>query len=155
MSINQVLSGQIQMPSSNNNTITQTQTPAQTQTQTQTQPVSSVNISAVSNTINPSQYVYDGQTTLYINSTLNQTNNSVRLKYFDPTTGYPNLSSTSSMGSFGFDNWNFDLNPQNYLNGNVTSSNLLSEQTTMYDNLQPPFSTPNHLGMYSVDITNN
>lgn len=149
MSINQVLSGQIQLPSQSNNTqITQ----LTTQTNT-TQTVSSVNISPVSGTIDPSLYVYDGQTTLYINSTVNQTNNSVRLKYFDPVTGYPNMNMSSSP-SFGFDNWNFDLTPQNYLNGCVTSSNLLGEQTSMYDNLQPPFSTPNYLGMYSVDITN-
>jgi hypothetical protein len=54
-----------------------------------------------------------------------------------------------------FTNWNFDLTPQNYLNGCVTSSNLLGEQTSMYDNFQPPFSTPNYLGMYSLDLTNN
>jgi hypothetical protein len=148
MSINQVLSGQIQMFSQNNNTPTTI-----TSTPTTTPIVSSVNITAVGNSIDPSQYVYDGQTTLYINSTVNQNNNSVRLKYFDPVTGYPNLS--SSMGAnFGFNNWNFDLTPQNYLNGCVSSSNLLGEQTSMYNNFQPPFSTPNYLGMYSVDITN-
>ena len=152
MSINQVLSGQIQLPSQSNNTQTITQATTQTNA---TQTVSSVNISPVAGTIDPSLYVYDGQTTLYINSTVNQTNNSVRLKYFDPVTGYPNLSSTSMTGTFGFGNWNFDMTPQNYLNGCVTSSNLLGEQTSMYDNLQPPFSTPNYLGMYSVDITNN
>ena len=152
MSINQVLSGQIQLPSQLNNTQTITQSSTQTNT---VQTVSSVNISPVAGTIDPSMYVYDGQTTLYINSTVNQTNNSVRLKYFDPVTGYPNMSSGSMGSGFGFDNWNFDLTPQNYLNGCVASSNLLGEQTSMYNNLQPPFSTPNYLGMYSVDITNN
>lgn len=149
--MNQVLSGQIQMPTQNNNTQTTTTTTASTSS---SQTVSSVNISAVGSTIDPSSYVYDGQTQLYINSTVNQTNNSVRLKYFDPVTGYPNGVMGGS-SSFGFDNWNFDLTPQNYLNGCVTSSNLLGEQTAMYDNLQPPFSSPNYLGMYSVDITNN
>lgn len=150
MSINQVLNGQIQLPQSN---IIQTsvQTPAQT---TVSQVVSSVNISPVNNTIDPSLYIYDGQTTLYINSTVNQTNNSVRLKYFDPVTGYPNLSGSASAGA-GFSNWNFDLTSQNYLLGNVSSSNLLGEDTSMYENLQPPFSTPNFLGTYSLDITNN
>lgn len=148
--MNQVLSGQIQLPTQNNNTQTITTT---TNTSTSaTQNISSVNISSVGNSIDPSLYVYDGQTTLYINSTVNQTNNSVRLKYFDPVTGYPNMGSTPS---FGFNNWNFDLTSQNYLNGCVASSNLLGEQTSMYDNLQPPFSTPNFLGMYSVDVTNN
>lgn len=150
MSINQVLSGQIQIPAQNNNTLTSVPTTTTTTTQT----VSSVNISPVLNTIDPSLYVYDGQTILYINSTVNQTNNSVRLKYFDPVSGYPNLnSSTIGSPAFGFDNWNFDLTPQNYLNGCVSSSNLLGEQTAMYDNLQPPVSSPNYLGMYSIDIT--
>lgn len=157
MSINQVLSGQIQLPTQNNNT--QTIIPPNNSSTVQVQPVSSVNISQVSNTIDPSLYVYDGQTTLFINSTVNQTNNSVRLKYFDPTTGYPNMASASSsttpVPGFGFNNWNYDLSPMNYLNGSVANSNLLGEQTSMYDNFQLPFSTPNHLGMYSIDITNN
>ena len=151
MSINQVLNGQIQLPTQNN-TPTISQSSSQT---TATQQVASVNISPVSNTIDPSMYVYDGQTTLYINSTVNQTNNSVRLKYFDPVTGYPNLPSGVGGINPNFSNWNFDLTPQNYLNGCITSSNLLGEQTSMYDNLQPPFSTPNYLGMYSLDVTNN
>jgi hypothetical protein len=140
------------MPTQNNNTQTTTTT---TTSSSSSQTVSSVNISPVGNTIDASSYVYDGQTQLYINSTVNQTNNSVRLKYFDPVTGYPNMSSSMGTAGFGFENWNFDLTPQNYLNGCVSSSNLLGEQTSMYDNLQPPFSTPNYLGMYSVDITNN
>lgn len=148
--MNQVLSGQIELPSSNNNTQTTSQT---TTSSTSSQNVSSVNITPVSNTIDPSAYVYDGQTTLYINSTVNQTNNSVRLKYFDPVSGYPN-NTMSGVPGFGFDNWNFDLTPQNYLNGCVSSSNLFGEQTAMYDNFQPPFSSPNYLGMYSVDIAN-
>jgi hypothetical protein len=147
--MNQLLSGLIQFPTANNSTPSN----MQTTTQTKTQVVSDINISPVGNTINPSLYVYDGQTTLYINSTVNQTNNSVRLKYFDPVSGYPNNSGSGP--SFGFDNWNFDLTNQNYLNGITASSNLLGEQTFMYDNLQQPFSTPNHLGMYSLDITNN
>lgn len=156
MSINQVLSGQIQLPAQNNNTQTITTSTSSTSSTSSasSQTLSSVNISAVGNTIDPTSYVYDGQTQLYINSTVNQTNNSVRLKYFDPVSGYPNMSSSMDAG-FGFDNWNFDLTPQNYLNGCVSSSNLLGEQTAMYDNLQPPFSSPNYLGMYSVDVTNN
>lgn len=149
MSMNQVLNGQIQMPSQS--TTTQT---TSTGSSSNTQTVSSVNISPVGNSIDPRQYIYDGQTNLYINSTVNLNNNSVRLKYFDPVSGYPNMVNGGAPG-FGFDNWNFDLTPQNYLNGNVCSSNLLNEETNMYSNLQPPFSTPNYLGMYSVDITNN
>ncbi len=151
MSINQLLNGKIQLPTQTNQTQIQTQTSAQTATQT----LSSVNISPVSDSIDPSLYVYDGQTTLYINSTVNQTNNSVRLKYFDPTTGFPNLPGGMGSSNPNFSNWNFDLTPQNYLNGCVSSSNLLNEETTMYDNLQPPYPNSNYLGMYSVDITNN
>lgn len=151
--MNQVLSGQIQIPTQNNNVQT-TPVTYSTSTSSTSSSVSNVNISAVGNTIDPSLYVYDGQTQLYINSTVNQTNNSVRLKYFDPVSGYPN-SAMGISSDFGFGNWNFDLTPQNYLNGCVTSSNLLGEETAMYNNLQPPFSTPNYLGMYSVDITNN
>jgi len=154
MSINQVLNGQIQLPPQNNN-IQTTQLTSQTTSTAATQAISSVNITPVNNTIDPSLYVYDGQTTLFINSTVNQTNNSVRLKYFDPVTGYPNLPGGMGVNNPNFSNWNFDLTPQNYLNGCVSSSNLLEEQISMYDNFQPPFSTPNYLGIYSLDITNN
>lgn len=150
MSINQLLSGQIQLPTQNNISQINTLNTSLTTQQVQTAPVLDINITPVGTTIDPRLYVYDGQTTLYINSTVNQTNNSVRLKYFDPVSGYPNLPSATPQ-SFG--SWNFDLTPQNYLNGCVTSSNLIGEETTMYDNLQPPFSTPNYLGMYSLDVT--
>ncbi len=149
-------SGQIQLPTQGNNTTTTTTTTTTTNKVT----VSDINISPVSNTIDPSLYAYDGQTILYINSTVNQTNNSVVLQYFDPVAGYPYNGQPSSYGfpSIGssnpFTNWNFDLTPQNYLNGCVTSSNLMSEQTYLYDNLQPPVYTPNYLGQYSIDITN-
>lgn len=140
-----LLNGQVQLPSGNNtNTITSTSNTSATQT------VSDINISPVGSTIDPSLYVYDGQTNLLINSTINQNNNLVQLKYFDPVTGYPNLPS----GPSGFGNWNFDITAQNFLNGSVTSSNLFGEQTYLYDNLQPPMSTPNYLGLYSVDISN-
>ena len=142
-----LLSGQVQMPSANNMVSQQTTSTQQTQT------VSDINISPVSNSIDPSLYTYDGQTTLYINSTVNQNNNSVVLQYFDPVSGYPNLNSSMSSG-FGFDNWGFDLVPQNYLNGCSTSSNMFGESTFLYNNLQPPLTTPNYLGLSSIDITN-
>lgn len=157
-SLNQLFSsGLIQLPSSNNPTQTpQPQTSSRNTTNTPV--VSDVNITAVSNSLDPTTYVYDGQTTLYINSTANQNNNSVQLQYFDPVTGYPNLNNGPygypSPIQTGFDNWNFDITPQNYLNGCVTSSNLMSDNTYMYDNLQPPVYTPNYLGTYSLDITN-
>jgi len=149
-----LLNGQIQLSNGNNTTNT---TSSVTKSTTTSTVVSDINIFAVGNSIDPSLYVYDGQTTLYINSTVNQNNNSVQLQYFDPVTGYPNTVSgpygyPTPMSS-GFRNWNNDLTPQNYLNGCTTNSNLLGENTYMYDNLQPPISTPNYLGLYSIDIT--
>ena len=157
MSLNQLArNGSIQLPSANNTTSTQNNVSTTPASSTQT--VSSVNISPVGNSLDPSLYTYDGQTTLYINSTVNQNNNSVQLQYFDPVTGYPNTNTAPygypSPMTTGFGNWNFDLTPQNYLNGCVTSSNLLGENTYMYDNLQPPISTPNYLAAYSIDIAN-
>ena len=147
--------GQIQLPSVNNTT---TSTSISSSTSSSSQSVSEVNISPVGNSIDPSLYVYDGQTNLLINSTVNQNNNSVQLQYFDPVTGYPN----NNAGPYGYPNpmsngltnWNYDISPQNNLNGCVTSSNLLGEPTYLYDNLQPPTSTPNYLGLYSIDIAN-
>jgi hypothetical protein len=152
-----LLSGQIQLPSGNNTSSSTSSSSSSSSSSSQT--VSDINIFPTGNTIDPSLYVYDGQTHLLINSTVNQNNNSVQLQYFDPTTGYPNNSSgpygyPNPMGGNNFSNWNFDLTPQNNLNGCVLSSNLLSEQTYLYDNLQPPSSSPNYLGLYSVDITN-
>lgn len=148
-----LLNGQIQLPTGNNTTSTTTTSSSSTQS------VSDVNISPVGNSIDPSLYVYDGQTTLLINSTVNQNNNSVQLQYFDPVTGYPNNTGGSPYGypnpmGSGFGNWNYDLTPQNNLNGCVTSSNLLGDNTFLYDNLQAPVTPPNYLGLYSVDITN-
>lgn len=153
------LNGQIQLPSGNNTSTSTTSTTSSTSTSSQS--VSDVNISPVGNSIDPSLYVYDGQTILLINSTVNQNNNSVQLQYFDPVTGYPNNTGNGPYGypspmgtNTGFTNWNFDLQPQNNLNGCVIGSNLLGDQTYLYDNLQPPISTSNYLGLYSVDIAN-
>ena len=153
---NSLLNGQIQLPNANKNNFTTTTSSTASSVLTQT--VSDINISPVGHSIDPSLYVYDGQTTLYINSTINQNNNSVQLQYFDPVTGYPNNTSPGPYGypnpmASGFGNWNNDLTPQSYLNGCVSNSNLLGESTYLYDNLQPPMSTPNYLGLYSIDIT--
>ena len=153
-----LLNGQIQLPSGNN---TSTSTTTSTSSSS-SQSVSDINICPVVNSIDPSLYVYDGQTNLLINSTVNQNNNSVQLQYFDPVTGYPNCGITTPSTPYnynsqitnGFSNWNFDLTPQNNLNGCITSSSLMGEQTYLYDNLQPPTLTPNYLGLYSIDIAN-
>ena len=152
-----LLNGQIQLPSGNNSSKSTSTT---TTTTSSSQSVADINISPVGNSIDPSLYVYDGQTILLINSTVNQNNNSVQLQYFDPVTGYPNVSTgpynypTTWGTSNNFSNWNFDLQPQSNLNGCVIGSNLLGDQTYLYDNLQAPVSTPNYLGLYSIDIAN-
>jgi hypothetical protein len=153
-----LLSGQIQLPSGNNTSTSLTSTSGASSS---SQTVSDINISPVGVSIDPSLYVYDGQTILLINSTVNQNNNQVQLQYFDPVTGYPSTGLTSPYGNPypgtitpGFSNWNFDLTPLNNLNGCVTGSNLLGEQTYLYDNLQHPTSTANYLGLYSIDIAN-
>lgn len=158
-SFGSLLNGQIQLPSGNN---TSTSASTSTTSTSSSQTVSDINISPVGNSIDPSLYVYDGQTTLLINSTVNQNNNSVQLQYFDPVTGYPNNGISNPPVPYGypnpitpgFSNWNFDITPQNNLNGCVVGSNLLGDQTYLYDNLQPPVTTPNYLGLYSIDIAN-
>jgi hypothetical protein len=115
-----------------------------------------IDIFPVNNSILSSQYVYDGQTILLINSTLNPNSNIVKAQYFNPVSGSP-----GSSGPLGFAEWNFDLVPQNYLNGVMTSSSLLSENTSIYSNLQS-FSQYNQysdtnlisLGQYELDIVN-
>jgi hypothetical protein len=161
MSFNQFSSGLIQLPSSNNqnqlmsttSSVSSTSGTSGTSGTSAQTIVSDINISPVGNSIDPTLYVYDGLTTLYINSTVNLTSNAVQLQYFDPVTGYPNMG-MSSGPNFGFQNWNFDMVSQNYLNGCATSSNLLGESTYLYDNLQQPSSSPNYLGTHSIDITN-
>jgi len=106
-------------------------------------------IFATGSSINPTNYVYDGQTVLMINSTLSPNSNIVKAQYFDPVTGYPN---SSASGSTGFGNWNFDLVQTSYLNGTMSSSSLLSESTSIYSNLQPYNSS---LGLYNIDIVNS
>jgi len=106
---------------------------------------SDVNIFPVNSSLDASNYVYDGQTILMINSTLNPNSNLIKAQYFDPVNGSNGMS-----GSFGFIDWNFNLTSSSYLNGSMSASSLLSEQTTLYNNLQP---FNNSLGNYSLDIT--
>ena len=105
-----------------------------------------VDIFPVNSSINSSNYVYDGQTVLMINSTLNPNANFVKAQYFDPVHG----GVPQSMNS-GFSDWNYDLVPSSYLNGAYSSSALLSEPTYLFNNLQPYSSS---LGNYTLDIEN-
>ena len=105
----------------------------------------------VGTSINPTNFVYDGQTILMINSTINPNANVVRAQYFDPVTGQ--VPPLSSSGTFypDFSNWNYDLVSTSYLNGAYSSSALLAEPTYLYSNLQP---ISNSLGQYTLDIEN-
>ena len=96
-----------------------------------------VDITSVGNTINPSNYVYDGQTMLMINSTINPNANVIKAQYFDPVAGEvpPLLSSGAVVPNLM--NWNYDLVNTSFLNGAFSSSALLQESTYLYNNLQP------------------
>ncbi len=144
-SINSMLiSGQVQTGSSGTNN--QTATSGTTATATTTTITTDVDIFPVGKSINPTNFVYDGQTVLMINSTLNPNANIVKAQYFDPVYGgVPG-------GLMNFDSWNFDMVPNSYLNGSYSSSALLSEPTYLFNNLQPITSA---LGQYTLDIQND
>jgi hypothetical protein len=101
---------------------------------------SDCNIFPVGSTLDPSNYMYDGQTILMVNSTLNQNINTAQAKYYDPTT-------TSTAG------WNFDMQSNNIVNGMYSYSSLLDNEVDLYTNLLPTNSAP-PTGKYSLDITN-
>lgn len=106
---------------------------------TTTQP--DCNIYPVNNTINPSDVVYHEQTVLMVNSTVNQNANTVTATYFDPVTG----------ATCTFPNWNFDLGSCSYLNGTMSTSSLLSDDLSIFSNMQP---ISNATGKHNIDITN-
>ncbi len=133
----QLISGQVQTSTGTGNNTT-TATPASNTITTD------VDIFAVGNSINPTNFTYDGQTVLMINSTLNPNANVVKAQYFDPVYG-------GVPGGFGFTDWNFDLVPNSYLNGSFSSSALLSEPTYLFNNLQPITTA---LGQFTLDIEN-
>jgi hypothetical protein len=100
----------------------------------------------VGNTLNSNNFIYDGQTVLLINSSINQSSNLVQLSYFNPVTG------VTGSGATGFNEWNFDLVSNSFLNGTFTQSSLLSSQTNLYNNLENTESTV--LNTYNLDISN-
>jgi hypothetical protein len=99
------------------------------------------NIYQVNNTINPSDSIYHDQTILMVNSTCNQNANTVQAGYFDPVTG----------ASCSFPNWGYDLNSCSYLNGTMSASSLLSDDVSIFSNMQP---ISNSTGKHNIDITN-
>ena len=96
----------------------------------------------VGDTIDPTNYVYDGVTVMNINTSLNPCSNYIKAQYFNPVTGAPDV---------GFSNWNYDLVNTSYLNGTAATSTLLGETTLSFNNLQ---SFNGSLGTYNIDITN-
>jgi hypothetical protein len=65
----------------------------------------------------------------------------VTATYFDPVTG----------ATCGFPNWNFDLGSCSYLNGTMSTSSLLSDDLSIFSNMQP---ISNATGKHNIDITN-
>ena len=106
---------------------------------------SDCNIFPVSNTIDSTNIIYDGQTILMINSTLNQNANTVQATYFDPISGAPGL------GSNPFSSWNFDLNNSSYLNAMFATSSLLNDDLALFNNMQPLNAGT---GIHTFDILN-
>lgn len=96
----------------------------------------------VGTSINPTNFIYDGQTILNINSTLSPNSNLIKGQYFNPITGAPDSNLNS---------WNYDLTATSFLNGSFTTSALLNETTSLYNNLLP---YNNSTGTYILDITN-
>ena len=72
-----------------------------------------------------------------VNSSTNSNINTIKAQYFDPLMT---------------NNWNFDMTSQNFLNGVFSSSELLSDITSSYLNLQPL--SPSAIGKYTIDILN-
>src|SRR3990167_8750849 len=98
---------------------------------------SDFNIFPVGTSIDATQCVYDNKTIVMVNSSANSGLNQLKAQYFDPLMT---------------NNWNFDMISQNFLAGTFASSDLLSESTSSYLNLQP--TSPTTTGKYTIDITN-
>lgn len=110
-------------------------------------------INPVNSSIDASQCIYDGQTVLAVNSTINQNANTVQAQYFDPVTGSPSYNNNN----LSFSGWNFDINNTSYLNSVFSTSALLSDNTTLYNNLQPTsgagYPPLNATGTHVLDLT--
>jgi hypothetical protein len=91
------------------------------------------NIYPVGQTINASNYTFDGQTVLMVNSSINQNANSVQAIYFDPVKN---------------SNWSFGFSEYNMLSGAYSNSSLLSNDTSLYSNMN------NATSRYTLDLTN-
>lgn len=95
------------------------------------------NIFPVNKTINPTNYMYDGQTTLFVNS-INQNTNTSQGQYFDPSSTNPSPG------------WSYNFNAYNPLNASFAYSSILND-TIIFQNTTNN-STP---VFYNIDLTNN
>jgi hypothetical protein len=109
-------------------------------------------INPVNSSIDATNFIYDGQTILSVNSTINQNANTVVAQYFDPVSGTPYTN-----GGSAFSGWNFDINNTSYLNSVLSTSALMSDNTSLYTNLQPISGSGvpplNATGLHTLDIT--
>ena len=115
-----LMSGSIQ--SINTSTIVNGNTVNSSSSSSSTQ--SDCNIFPVGSSLDPTNYMYDGQTILMVNSTLNQNINTAQAKYYNP-----NTTSTAD--------WNFDMQANNIVNGMYSYSSLLDNEVELYTNLLP------------------
>lgn len=95
------------------------------------------NIYPVGTSIDASSCVYDNQTIVMVNSSVNPNANTIKAQYFDPL----------EVG-----NWNFSMTSNSILAGTFASSDFLSETTSSFMNLQA--TSPQSTGKYTIDITN-
>ena len=125
-------SGLVQFPSNNVQTNIST-----TSTTTNTSTSSDFNLFPVGTSIDSKDYIYNGETILYVNSTTNSNLNTVKAEYFDPADA---------------NNWNFEIQAESLLNGYCSTSDLMTEDLSSFTNLQP--SNSKVTGKYLIDITN-
>lgn len=101
-----------------------------------TQITTDFDIFGVGDSINTSNYVYDGQTVLLVNSSASQNSSSVKGTYFDPT-----ASSTFS----------WTLTGQSNLSSSFASQALLE---TSYNQMQNMIPSDNSMPQYTIDLLN-
>lgn len=146
---NSLNSGLVQSNTGMNTTTTTTNT---TSTIVKTTSITDCNIFPVGNTIDSSNTVYDGQTILMINSSINPNSNTATAQYFNPVSGLP-----SAFSGNGFSGWNYDICNTSYLNGVYALSSEYNNDLSIIDNIQGSnYNTPtlNSSGFHIIDVTN-
>lgn len=145
-SLNYLTSGLVQInnPGTSINGITNFLQNTNTSSNTTTTTQADCNIYPVGNTLTPNDVIYHDQTILMVNSTINQNSNTVQAQYFDPVCGTPCPA---------LSNWNYDLTGCSYLNGTMATSSMISDELSLFSNLQPNAAL-NGTGKHTIDITN-